>query len=644
MQSLQSNGGATGGASPGTPSPTFERILTEGRLSRRARQDRAVTIAHDAVKNGRRVVVQAPTGVGKSYVALATAADAGRPGAPGIVATTMNNLGDQYLRDCRQAAERAGFTYTRVMGAAHYACADSLAGRAANVPGFAELEYDQETRTDNSAELRAEREAWLRGLRKPGATYDPTSQWELKALDRDRDYACPGYPDCGGNQLGGCGSKAARARSFQVQVVITNFHMLAYTHKTGIPLIPLEDASVVIVDEAHELPDKIAEIDGGKITERTGSRAFHAYPELAKACERMVRASLDRAPWPHPCTQWDTETGVPVDLDGLAAFTSAWAALPPEAREALKEDKATEDGEFSAGDVLALLRAWCGAAQPQGYSTWKAWTSRTCTDTRSMAWSYDRVIHLRRVDAAAEIVPAMLPAAAVLLTGTVGDTLAARLGLADAEVHDLGQEFDWTKVRGRISRHDGAKNRPFEQRKVRDQERLRELAGAIRTHGGALVLANAATDARFIAGQLDRLLPGHRVFVPATGGSDEAERVKLAFVAHRDRGGKAVLVGVDSYTTGLDLPGELCTFVGWWVCVKSASGYYDNAVSIHFSMHGDYLEERFRARFAQGIGRLLRTPTDYGEVMVCDNRAGRHLNGGLGRIDQHLRNIQWGAA
>ena len=630
----------------GTPSATFERILTTAGLARRERQDRAVTIAHEAVTAGKRVFIQASTGTGKSYVALATAADAGRPGAPGIIATTMNSLGDQYLRDCRRAAELAGFTYTRVQGARYYACADSIAARAAGVPGYEALEKDEHGDGDNRDALRAEREAWLGGLVSKSGGNDPATRWELASLGVDDNYRCPGYPECAGGTLGGCGCKEARARSFRADVVITNFHVMAYTNLLGVPLIPLEDAAVVVIDEAHELPGKISEIVGFTIDENTGSRVFRNHPELVKTARAWITSSLDKVEWPDPRSPWSTEAKVAMSPAGMAAFTEAWLALTSEQRDAINGDLATEEGEPGAGDVMSRLRNFAGSAMST--STWAAWTDRVALSKDRFgnveAWSDSRKIYLRQVDGAARRVPGMLPAAAVLMTGTVGDTLPARTGLPDAEVHDLGQSFDWTRVRGRISAFSGVKaNVPFAQRKVRDQARLDEMASAIRNHNGALVLANAAEDARFIAAHLGRRLHGYAMFVPDRGGSAEAELVKGRYVQARTRGVPAVLVGVDSYATGLDLVGDLCTFVGWWVCVKSAAGYYDEQVAAHFSLHGSFLDERFRARFVQGIGRLLRTPADTGEVFVADARARWHLNRAMTRVDQHLRDIRWSA-
>lgn len=619
-----------------TPSPTFERIVAGAGLARRARQDRAVTLAHDAVENRQRSIIQAPTGVGKSYIALATAADAGSPGAPGIVATVTNSLSSQYMRDCRRAADLGGFTYTRVMGASHYVCADSPAAAAAGVPGYEQMESDGDG-GDNSAELRAEREQWLNSLLDHDA--DPAVRYELRTNGLDYTFRCPGYPDCGGNMLGGCGSKKARARGFRVDVVVTNYHMLGFAAKLppDLKLLPLNTAAVVVIDEAHELPSVISEIHGGRLTERSGTRVFADHPQLRAACTAMLTAALDGAHWPGN-KKYDTEGAVPVPMEQAKAFGDALTALPAELRDNLRAEQADDEGALGGGDVLHLLGHLWSAAWGRD-TGWRAWTTRKQEGDR---WDYSREIELRKVDIAAQVVPRMLPAAAVFLSGTVGETLPAQLGLPDVEVVDLGQEFDWSRVRGHISPVSGVKTGNWQTEVLpRYRQRAAELAGLIQrgNHQGALILTNAHDDVATIARNLN--LPGYRVFTQTRGtGSLGAGEVKDQYVRHIQAGGRGVLIGVASFATGLDLPGDLCTLVGWWVCHRGVVGYYDGEVDRHYPGH---VTDRFRGRFAQGIGRLLRSHADHGEIVICDSRGQGHLWNATGRLDSHLRLIQWAA-
>lgn len=619
-----------------TPSRTFEAIIAHGGLPRRARQDQAVALAHNAVATGTRTIIQAPTGVGKTYVAVATAADAGSPGRPGIIVTTTNSLGDQYLRDLRRASEWAGFSFTRVMGREHYWCADSEAARLLGVPGYDDL-VEGEDGGDNREELRSVREAWLTRFVPIGA--DPASQYELRG-DND-DHACPGYPECSGGMLGGCGAKKARARSHIVDVVVSNYHVLAYAHKLGLGLVPLEPA-VVVVDEAHKFPDVLGEIDGGTITEGTGSRAFDKYPALASAVAAMIGASLGAVVWPGN-GPFDTEAPVLVDPATRLRLAACIGNLPAGAWKKLGGDRRQEDGALRSGDVISLLTALCQAPKPG--STWRAWTTRKW-DPRKREWVPDRKIRLRRTDAAAQVTPGMLPDSAIFLSGTIGRTLPAELGMPEVSVVDLGQEFDWSKVSGRISSHSGVKtinrHNPAEVVRARIAARGAELADAARRHRATLVLCNAHTDVRTVSEEIGERLPGYQIFAQGTaGGSLAAAAVCGEYVSHIRDGGHGVLVGVDSFATGLNLPGELCTLLAWWTCHEGVVDYPSRQVELAYP---GYLADRFRIRFAQGVGRLLRTHDDVGEVMICDSRGWVHLQGAVGPADGHLNMIKWAGA
>jgi ATP-dependent DNA helicase DinG len=605
----------------------FEKI-TAG-LVPRPQQRTAADVARQAVAERRRVIIQAPTGVGKSYVAIATAADVGRPGAPGIIVTTTNSLGDQYLRDVAVAAHKTGISYARVMGARWYWCADSPGARDDGIPAWRDVELAQL----GAEEAERERNIWLASKIGP----HPATRYELP---RDRSawrYACPGYPACDGNRLGGCGSKAARAYGHEVDVVVSNYHMLAFAHRCpDRGLLPLRDAPVVIVDEAHELARVIAELDGGALHEETGKYVFSAHPEVRDALRALVGASLDRAEWPGN-DRYHTEGRVPVDTQALRAFADVLGRLDPTELAELQRRRSEDPGAPAAGDVLALIgHFWASATG----TTWRAWTTRKHGPA---GWAESRVIQLCRVDAAEQIVPAMLPPAAVLLTGTVGDTMPTRLGLGGVQLVDLGQAFDWHKVTGTISRHSGKKTGNYRAEVLpRYNARADELAAALRRHRGALVLANAHEDVGTVAELLAHRLAGHRIFTqPTVGGSQAAAEVMERYVAHVGSGGSAVLIGVDSFATGLDLPGELCTLVAWWVCHPGVTGFFEAEID---GRYPGYLLERFRSRFAQGIGRLLRSPADVGEVFICDSRGEDHrrlIHGWPSRVDVHLSLINW---
>lgn len=625
---------------PTYASPSFERLVSGLGLSRRERQDAAVALVGDAIAQRRTVIVQAPTGIGKSYVALSAAGDVGRPGSPGVIATVSNLLSDQYVRDARRFADVTEATFARLLGGAHYLCADAADSGAP--------EFDDSTE-DTAAESAFERRAWLEDMIRPDV--EPAQRFELRANGYRTGFGapklgCPGYPACQGRPGGGCGSKLAREAAYGVDIVITNFHMLTIARQVPADIYFVPPPAAVIVDEAHRLPEVLADIDGRSLTEGSGEKTFtgDVLADLRAATKAWIRATLDGARWPGG-KQWDTEGLVRSDPETYGAWLAAFNALPDHVRAELIAPDVDPDNTFDQGTLTQTL-ALLASLGPQGpVPTWRAWTTRTPERFERGAvveWKESRRIELRRVDAAEKMVPALVPVGA-LLSGTIGLSYPARVGMPGHPVIDLGQQFDWTRVTGGVSSLSGVKSGlSRDQLAAGIDLRARQLAGELSGHRGALVLCNSHADVREVARRLAALLPGRRIFAqPSTGGSLAANVARQDYVDTVSNGVPAVLIGTESYATGVDLPGELCTLVAWWTCHRGGSSYFDDEVHRHYTWAGDYAGERFRTRFAQGVGRLLRTPDDVGSVVVCDSRMWSHLQGATGPIDRHLTLVPW---
>jgi ATP-dependent DNA helicase DinG len=622
-------------------SPTFERLVTGLGLARRERQDAAVSIVADAIAQQRVAIVQAPTGIGKSFVALSAAGDVGRPGSPGVIATVSNLLSDQYVRDARRFADVTGRTFARLLGGSHYLCADAVDSDAPP--------YDDSTE-ESAAQSAAERYAWLADKLQPGV--DEAQRFELRANGYRTGFGvpklgCPGFPVCAGRAGGGCGSKLAREFAYTVDVVVTNFHMLTLAQRVPADVYFLPPARAVIVDETHRLPEVLADIDGRQLTEGAGQNTFlgDECADLREATKAWIRATLDSARW-SGSKQWDTEGVVRSDEQAYAVWLAAWNALPEGTRAGLIAPTVDPDATFDPGTLTQTLAILAHVGHPAGYTpTWRAWTTRKPLEFDRGAvtrWEESRTIELRRVDAAEKMTPALVRCGA-LLSGTIGLSFPARVGMPQHPVIDLGQQFDWSTVAGRISPLSGVKS-SLSRDALRESivTRAHQLAAHARPHLGSLVLCNSHADVREVARQLTGLLPRHVIHAqPATGGSLAANVTREQFVNTVRRGQPSVLIGTESYATGVDLPGALCTLVAWWTCHRGGSGYFDDEVHRHYAWAGDYAGERFRTRFAQGIGRLLRTPTDTGELVICDSRMWSHLQGATGPIDRHLTLVPW---
>ena len=110
----------------------------------------------------------------------------------------------------------------------------------------------------------------------------------------------------------------------------------------------------------------------------------------------------------------------------------------------------------------------------------------------------------------------------------------------------------------------------------------------------------------------------------------QGEMHPTAMVAiHRERiaaGKKSVLFGLDSLAEGLDLPGENCTRV---IIDKLPFPSMDDPI---MATHAEHLKKKglepfnmltlpkTGLKFAQVVGRLIRSEGDYGDIIVLDRR------------------------
>lgn len=589
-------------------SPSFEKLMDATGYARRAQQDKLVATL--AAPREHPVFVQAGTGVGKSFAILSHAADIGSPGYPAIVGTITNGLLDQYVsKDLPTVARATGTTFIRVLGRSHYACADSQGAKADGV---------------SSA---ADRHAWLEAH----STADFAVAGELVAEGMHWSYRCPGYPECKANSRisddnpnpwGGCAAKRARQRARDVDIVLTNFHVLYYNHLLGGVLLP--EAAEILIDEAHRLPDTIRDLKTVEMGPGAGSAVYASVPRLAEATEKVVTfaTQLD-TPWGQK-SAWDTER--PVNM----ARSGAQGAFLARYRADLEEHLATLETMAAAGEEVRGIG-----------TTRNLITLATIMETgETLNWT---AVH--RQDKPGEIV--LIPVTAhertvaemveggALVTGTAGGTLPARCGYRDVPLTDVGHPFDYaSQVKGWISEVTGVKsdNRPGS---VNLERRLAEMAEFTDSRA-SLVLCTSHADVRLVADVLRG--KGRAVFVqPTEGGSMAAKEMARAYEAWVDGGNPATLIGTESYATGLDLPGKKLTHLVLW----SYFGMVDHVSEKMTRRYRYFVEEQRHSRVVQSIGRLIRSTSDTGEVLVSDSRFWGLLKRCDSMLDRHLRDIPW---
>ena len=259
--------------------------------TRRDGQDAMAQAVRRAIVSGEHLAVQAGTGTGKSLAYLVPAIrHAVERGTTVVVSTATIALQRQLVdRDLPRLAKalkpllgRAP-TFAILKGRRNYLCLNKLHGNGDDVD-----EGDQLFDPFAISAL--------------GRTVKRIHEWSSDTATGDRDELVPGVPESAWRQVSvsareclgasrcpvgdDCFAEKARAEAGRADVVVTNHALLAIDALEGRPVLPEHD--VVIVDEAHELVDRITGVATAELT--TG-----AVTAAARRCGKLVdQAVADR--------------------------------------------------------------------------------------------------------------------------------------------------------------------------------------------------------------------------------------------------------------------------------------------------------------------------------------------------------------
>ena len=289
--------------------------------ARREGQDTMVHAVRSAIATGEHVAVQAGTGTGKSLAYLVPAIHHAVAKDTTVVISTatialQRQLVDRDLPRLAKALKpllgRAP-TFAILKGRRNYLCLNKLHG-----PDDA----DAETGLFDPFQISA-----------MGRAVKRIHDWADDTETGDRDELVPGVPDATWRMvsvtarecLGAakcpvgeeCFAERARATAGQADIVVTNHALLAIDALEGRPVLPEHD--VVVVDEAHELVDRVTGVATGELT--AGAVAAAAR-RLGKLIDQSVADRLAEA-----------GEGLGLVLDDLPP--ARWEALPQPASGAL---------------------------------------------------------------------------------------------------------------------------------------------------------------------------------------------------------------------------------------------------------------------------------------------------------------------
>jgi DNA polymerase-3 subunit epsilon/ATP-dependent DNA helicase DinG len=213
------------------------------------------------------------------------------------------------------------------------------------------------------------------------------------------------------------------------------------------------------------------------------------------------------------------------------------------------------------------------------------------------------------------------PDASVLVSATLAiggsfDYVKRRLGLEDAAAHALGSPFDYTRAALLYVPNDlPDPNQPGYQLQV--ERTIVDVTTRLR--GRTLVLFTSRAHLKATYQALRERLAAQGITLLAQG-IDETSRTRL--LDGFRRGTRVVLFGTNAFWEGIDVVGDAlsCVMVTRLPFAVPTDPVYAARAEQFDNPFAEYAVPQAVLRLKQGFGRLIRSRTDRGAVIVLDRR------------------------
>ncbi|GAA8853484.1 ATP-dependent DNA helicase [Helicobacter pylori] len=586
-----------------------------------------------AIDSEKHLLVQAGTGTGKSLAYLVPAVEhAQRVGKPAVVATATLALQGQIVdRDMPRLADaltphlKRRPTYAIVKGRRNYVCKHKIEG------GFP----DDEDGLFDVGEADAQA-GWL------GKEVVRVREWADETESGDRDELVPGVSEkawrqvsvsaqeCLGSKcpmVAECFVESSREAAKDVDVIVTNHSFMAIDAFEGRPMLP--DHDVLVVDEAHELVDRVTSTvtdelaPGGLRAAAKRARKFADSAEVLDDLGSDLEAVLEEAP------EGRLATGIP---DALAAVLGRCRDV---ARSLLTEMKPPKGEQVDGTRQVALVAVEevhdTAARMLEEHELDVIWVSRDLRRGPLLRVAPMSVAMRMRErifgtgasddDEAVRDRTVVLTSATLELGGTF-DAVAGTLGLRGPGAPewtglDVGSPFDYAQQGIAYV----AEHLPAPGRDGLAPQTLDEIEALVRAAGGRTLGLFSSMRAAKEATEAMRERLGDDFPVLCQG-----EDMIGTLVRDFARDPRTILFGTLTLWQGVDVPGSSCQLV---LIDRIPFPRPDDPLS---SARTQEIARRggngFMAvsathaalRLAQGAGRLIRRGDDRGVVAFLDHR------------------------
>jgi ATP-dependent DNA helicase DinG len=604
---------------------------------------------------------EAGPGIGKSIAYLLAVL---RSGQRAVVATHTKALQDQLYHKDLPLVERLipGISTALLKGRQNYLCLlefDHLQDEAdQGVLSFA-------TRDTGTAYQRLK--AWVASGEAEAATGD-LGALDVTLPDDLRRQVTVDSRDCLGRTCGffeRCYSQQAKAKAQEADLVVVNHALLLFDlvlgEQTagGASLLP--PAPVLVIDEAHHLPDVATEVFGAELT---GGR-WRAIESRLDRLEKPLLLTLAQAP--ALLRQLDAARTVAGEVRAqaeawLETLLEALGKAPAKALEAVLDDAGRTDGqavlaatEALADTIVALSKALAPATSEEAALRWQKLGGQIDRLATALAWalspddpddlplvrSVERQDGRRAARAVLRVRPLRvdqtlrrllwtprqgLAVSATLAVGTgptAFDYWRGRVGVEGGVTRVIPSPFPFrTHARLYVPADGAAFDPSLPAHKAGDGQeayRSRLLATiedllAVR-RGGAFCLFTSYAMLRYVHERLQDAQNGRLL--------QQGEAPPAALIRRFKADGHAVLLGTRTFWEGVDVPGDALSLVIidrlpfavpddplWAARVRAAGDRWFQDLALPQTL----------MTLKQAFGRLLRRMDDRGVCAILDGR------------------------
>lgn len=565
----------------------------------------------DALSGGSHLLVQAGTGTGKSLGYLVPALASGKRV---VVATATKALQAQLVdKDLPRVVEALAPalgrtpTFALAKGRSNYVCLQQLGGGG-------ELEPQQDELWDGPTSMTGQQVVRLREWAETAVTGD-RDEVPFPVNDRAWRQVSVSARECLGTKCPDrldCFAERARERAKDVDVVVANHALLALDAFTSAQVLPEHDA--VVLDEAHEFVSSATEA----LTRELSGPAVR-------------RAAAAAKPYVGATTHERLEDAHAVLEGALQGLEPGWLETTPAhvldavgVVEQVCGTAAVEVGKAADGEAEVEQARRERAKQALADAAFNAGEIRTPGEHSAVYVTQDRALRVSPLHVGGALQTGLFGEATVIATSatlTLGGSFqhAARdLGLPWPEDGwrglDVGSPFDY----GRQAQLYVARDLPDPTKQSAAwQEAVDRLCAQLVEAAGGRTLAlftSAAAAARAAAAVRSA------TDVPVLlQGEDTPGALTHRFAADA----RTCLFGTRSFWQGVDVPGTACQLV---ILDRIPFAFVDDPLVK--ARQADAGERAFMevtlppaaVLLAQGAGRLIRSTSDRGVVVVLDPR------------------------